>query len=542
MVNGQLQRESLLEALQRDQFFDLLVIGGGATGCGIALDAASRGLSVALVDRNDFAEGTSSRSTKLIHGGVRYLEMAIRHLDRVQFNLVRDGLRERAIMLKNAPHLTRQIPLVTPLYKWGEVPYVYAGLKLYDLLAGKRGLGHSRLIGKGQVLERFPGICPEGLKAGVLYYDGQFLDSRMVLALMLTAIEYGVVAANHVGAVSFVKERGAVAGAVVEDRLTGTQWSIRARGVINATGPFVDQVRRLDQPDSEPILQTSSGIHLVLDKRFVPPETGLLIPKTEDGRVLFVLPWEGHALVGTTDEPAEVSEHPKPEMEAIDYLLHHLNKYFSLDVTRSDIKAAWSGLRPLVFDPKAADTARLARDHVITMSPSGLLTIAGGKWTTYRKMAQDTVDNAVLTYALSPRQKCSTQRLTLVGGTGFLPEGDQALLDQYQLDPEIAHHLNQAYGDRAGRVAALASKGYGERLAAGHPYLEAETIYAVRHELAVRAIDVLARRTMLAILDKKAVEIAAPRVIELMAQELGWNTEKQESELNLIKKRLLEGL
>ncbi|NOY14192.1 MAG: FAD-dependent oxidoreductase, partial [Deltaproteobacteria bacterium] len=383
-------RQQHLQQLKDGSSFDLLVIGGGATGCGVALDAASRGLKVALVEKNDFAEGTSSRSTKLVHGGVRYLEMAVKKLDRVQYHLVKDGLRERYTLLKNAPHLSNRLPLVTPLYRWLDIPYVFSGLKLYDILSGKRNIGHSRLLSRSEALRRFPTLKAKGLKAGVLYYDGQFHDARMALSLALTAEQQGAVIINHVAVTGLLKMAGEICGARLTDALSGESWELRAKGVINATGPFADRIRLLDNPDASKLLSASSGIHIVLDKRFAPPDTGLMIPQTEDGRVLFVLPWEGHALVGTTDEPAEITEHPQPLESEINYLLRHVARYFNLQVERSDIKAVWSGLRPLVSDPEAVDTAHLARDHVIEESPGGLLTIAGGKWTTYRKMAEDT--------------------------------------------------------------------------------------------------------------------------------------------------------
>jgi glycerol-3-phosphate dehydrogenase len=533
-----MNREQILESMRRGDVFDVLVIGGGATGCGIALDAASRGLRVALIEKNDFGEGTSSRSTKLFHGGVRYLELAVKNLDRVQFQLVRDALHERGVLLKIAPHLSNRLPLVTPLYAWTEVPYIFAGLKLYDLLAGSMGIGRSRLVGRSDALKRFPMLKADGLKAGVLYYDGQFNDARMAVTLALTALNYGALVANHVEVTALLKEGSNVAGALVKEFFSGAEWAIRARAVVNATGPFVDRVRRLDDPGGAPMLRASSGIHALLDKRFAPPDTGLLIPKTEDGRVLFVLPWEGHSLVGTTDEPAEIEEHPRPTSDEVAYLLRHVNQYFDLHVTREDIKATWSGLRPLIFDPKAVDTARLARDHVLEESASGLLTIAGGKWTTYRKMALDVVDHAIRRRGLEAQSGCRTEQVILMGGEAYRPDGAAALAGAHHLDSDVARHLNRAYGDRSEAVAILSSKGYGGRLAGGHPYIEAEVVHAARHELAEKAIDVLARRTPLGLLNTAAAEAAAPRVIEIMAEELGWDATRREYEAEWVTERL----
>ncbi len=538
MTGRPMRRKDILPRLKTEGPFDMLVIGGGATGCGVALDAASRGLKVALVEKNDFSEGTSSRSTKLLHGGVRYLEMAVKHLDKGQYRLVRDALKERGILLRLAPHLCHRLPLVTPLYRWMEVPYILAGLKLYDFLAGPAGIGNSRLLGRSKALERFPMLHAEGLKAGVLYYDGQFNDARMSMCIALTAAKHGAVIANHVGVSDFIKEEGKVVGVKVNDSVSGESWEVRARTVINATGPFADSVRLMDDPTSRPMLKASSGIHIILDKRFAPPDTGLLIPKTEDGRVLFVLPWEGHALVGTTDEPAEVVEHPRPSKEDISYLLRHIARYFDLQISESDIKAAWSGLRPLIFDPKASDTAKLTRDHLIDQCPSGLITIAGGKWTTYRKMAQDVVNLAVRRFALKTRGKSRTDRIYLMGGADYDPQGGAGLAEEYGLDAKIAWHLNRAYGDRAGEVAKIAASGYGALLAKDHPYLEAEVLYSVRHECAEHAMDVLGHRTSLAMLDTTAAMEASGRVIDLMAIESGWDSDRCRKEEQLVQDRL----
>ncbi len=536
-------REQHLEQLKAGQTFDLLIIGGGATGCGIALDAATRGLKIALVEKNDFSEGTSSRSTKLVHGGVRYLEAAVKKLDRVQYHLVKDGLKERFRLLKNAPHLSNRLPLVTPLYRWIDVPYVFIGLKLYDLLSGKRHIGHSRLLSRKQALSRFPMLKPAGLKAGVLYYDGQFHDARMALSLALTAERHGAIVINHVAVTGLLKEENRISGAELTDSLTGESWPIHAKGVINATGPFADRIRKMENPAVSEIISASTGIHIVLDKHFAPPDTGLMIPETEDGRVLFVLPWEGHALIGTTDEPAAITEHPRPLEEEIDYLLRHVTRYFNLKVERSDIKATWSGLRPLVRDPEAVDTASLARDHVIEVSTGGLLTIAGGKWTTYREMAMDTVDQALKCFPLeAPNPICQTRHLPILGGADYHAHGDQILVEKYGFAADIAAYLHRTYGDQAEQVARLAAPHKGIRLVKDHPILEAEVIYAVRYEKAERVIDVLARRTPLARLDIAASRTAAPRVLEIMAEELGWDQWRCEEERQITEQRLSEGL
>jgi len=536
------EREALLRALKSGKTFDMLVVGGGATGCGIALDAASRGLSVALAEKSDFAAGTSGRSTKLLHGGVRYLEAAVLHQDLAQFNLVLDALHERGVLLRIAPHLCHRLTLVTPLYGLVELPYVWAGLKLYDLLAVGAGLGQSRYLGRDEVLRRFPMIRQEGLKGGVLYYDGQFNDARMNVALALTAVREGAVAVNHLEVVELLKEGGKVAGARVRERFSQEVWEIHARCVVNACGPGADLLRRVDDPNAAPLLRVSSGIHIVLPGRFAPADAGLMIPKTEDGRVLFILPWQGGCLVGTTDEPAEPSDHPAASEEDVEYLLRHLGRYFNLGVERSDIKASWAGLRPLVHDPSAADTARLARDHVISSSPSGLITIAGGKWTTYRRMALDTVDYAVRTAGLSPHSGCRTERIVLQGGEDFRNDAAASLVARFGLAEEEALHLHCSYGDRAEEVANLCRGEFKERLVPGHPYLKGEVLYAVRLEMALRADDFLARRIPLALLDHRGAVAAAPAVLELMARELSWDEARMSQERQELDLRLNEAM
>lgn len=533
-----MNRQDRLASLTQGEGFDVLIIGGGATGCGIALDAASRGLRVALVDKVDLAEGTSSRSTKLVHGGVRYLEAAVKKFDYAQYNLVKEALYERGLFLKNAPHFASRLPLVTPLYRWSDVPYVFAGLLLYDFLAGKQGLGHSYLVGRREALKRFPMLKKEGLKAGVVYYDGQFNDARMAVTLALTAQKHGAVIANHVEVLALEKVGGRLCGARVRDHISGAEFSIKARGVINAAGPFVDRIRRLDDAAATPILKAAAGIHIVLPKRFVPADTGMLIPKTEDGRVLFVLPWQGHALIGTTDSPSEIVDHPQAKEDEVEYLLRHINKYFDLSVTRSDVTSVWCGLRPLIQADESASTAQLVREHLLQMSPSGLLSMAGGKWTSYRKMAEEAVDQALASFALRPLRPCQTAHLRLHGAEHFEPAGERVLKQTYGLDEDVAEHLHHAFGDQAVAVAKLAESALGRRLHPQHPYLEAEVVYAVRHEFAERAADVLTRRLPLALLDKDAARLALPRVIELMAGELGWTPARCGEEMAICEQRL----
>lgn len=524
-----MQRQAQLEQLQSTEF-DLLIIGGGATGAGIALDAATRGLKVALVERDDFAAGTSSRSTKLIHGGVRYLEQAVKKLDKGQWNLVRDALHERATVIKLAPHLAHPLPLVTPLYNWFGIPYYRIGLKMYDWLAGKSNLKPSRFLSAKKAKKSFPMLKAKGLRGGVLYYDGQFDDARMNVTLAMTAIQQGAVVLNHVEVVSLRKENGKLTGATVRDRFTGASLPVKAKVVINATGPFCDQIRKMDDPQAPKMLSASSGIHIVLDKRFSPPATGLLIPKTEDGRVLFLLPWLGHTLVGTTDNPAQIESNPKPTEDDIQYILRHVAEYFDMPVSRQDVLSAWSGLRPLVSNPKASDTAGLSRDHIVHVSDSGLLTVTGGKWTTYRKMALDAVDHAVKVGHLAPLGPSRSDEVPLIGAKDYSEDLPKRLQNEFGLEQDVCHHLAKAYGGRARDVAHIAKEGFGNRLAQSHPYLEAEVLYAIRNEMGYTVTDVLARRTRLAFLDIGSARRALPRVLEIMGHELGWDPARRREE------------
>jgi glycerol-3-phosphate dehydrogenase len=503
----------------KSESFDILVIGGGATGTGAALDAVSRGLKTALVERFDYSAGTSSKSTKLLHGGVRYLEQAVKKMDRGQYKLVRDALHERSTLLRLAPHLTRPLALVTPLYRRIDAPYYMAGLKLYDWLAGRRGLIHSYYVSAKQALEKFPMLKKDGLKGGVVYYDGQFDDSRMNVSLALTASEQGAAIVNYVEVISLLKEKGKLVGAQVRDKESGDIFSVKSKMVINAGGPFCDSIRKMDDPSAEPMLTASSGIHIILDKKFSPPDTGLLIPKTEDKRVLFLLPWQGHTLVGTTDNPAAIEADPKVSSNDIQYVLRQLKHYFAMEVNEKDILASWSGLRPLVSKLEAHDTARLSRDHIVNVSESGLVTVTGGKWTTYRKMALDAVSQAIRVGKLKPLRPSMTENIPLAGGENFKPTLSVELEKKFKFEKDVCVHLMQSYGSRAFAVAKL-NQEFSGKLAEGHPYLEAEVIYAVRVEGARTADDVLARRIRFAFLDTKAAEAARPKVEALLKKEL----------------------
>ncbi len=517
----------MLGRLMDGHEFDLLVIGGGATGCGVALEAATRGLDVALVERDDFAQGTSSKSTKLVHGGVRYLEKAILGLDREQFSLVREGLRERGYLLRNAPHLAHAIRLMTPVKTWFQAAYIFAGLVLYDLLAGRLGLGRSRLITRSKAAELFPQLNLDGYVAAVIYYDGQFNDARMAVSLARTAAAHGAACANHVEATGLIVEGGRVRGARLRDTVSGQSWEVRARGVVNATGPFADQVRHLDDPGSPEMLKVSSGIHIMLDASHAPEDLSLMIPSTEDGRVLFMIPWMGHVLFGTTDEPAAVERDPRALERDVEYLLRHASKYLRRPLGRQDVLSVWSGLRPLVYSPGKCSTQELARTHVIALSARGLLTITGGKWTSYRIMAQDAVDAACRAFGFDTRRPSATMTLRMIGSRGYVPQGWRDLERRFGLDRALAKSLHMLYGDEAEDVARLGlTEGLMERLHPDHPFIGAEVAFAVRREMAVRVDDVLMRRLPLGLLHTAHAREAAAAVAQIMGRELGWDQER----------------
>lgn len=532
-----MNRSEILQKIKELATCDLLVIGGGATGCGVALDAASRGLKVVLVEKNDFAEGTSGRSSKLVHGGVRYLEMAVRQFDRGQYQLVKEGLHERFYFLRNAPHLSHPLPLISPVYRWSQLPYVWIGLKLYDQLSGQHSLGPSGFCRLPKTLQEFPLLQRNNLKGGIRYYDGQFNDSRMALALTLSAAEHGALIANHLAAVGLQKKAGRLVGVEVEDQIAGARFLVAAKAIVNATGPFGDRLRQLDDPNATPLLTVSSGVHIVLDESYRPPQGGLLLSETEDGRVLFVLPWQGRCLVGTTDQPADLSEHPRVSRDEINYLLRHLQAVLDPPPTSDNVSASWSGLRPLVQDPQAHDSARILRDFVIEESSSGLYSIVGGKWTSYRRMAEKLVDRVVDGRSLMA-EVCKTKELPVFGSENWQPNGWRQLTTDFSLEESVARYLHTNYGCHAERVAQIADEGYAQQLADGFPCLEAEVVYACRFELAERAIDLLARRLPLALLDQNIAEQAAPRVLELMRSEHNWSAQRFTEEKGVLKKRL----
>jgi glycerol-3-phosphate dehydrogenase len=483
------------------EFWDVIVIGGGATGLGSAVEAAARGYRTLLLEQHDFAKATSSRSTKLVHGGVRYLQQG-------NVSLVMEALRERGRLLNNAPHVAHNLPFIVPIYDWWEGPFYGVGMKLYDLLAGKLGLGPSKLLSREQTLQMLPNIEPKGLRNGVIYYDGQFDDARLAVNLAQTIADTGGVPLNYMKVTDLKKRGGLVCGVYCRDMETGKDYELDARVVVNATGIFSDDIRQLDDPAEVSMIAPSQGVHLVLDNSFLAGTTAIMVPRTADGRVLFAVPWHGRLIVGTTD--TEISDsplEPRARADEIGFLLEHAAMYLDRDPQRSDVLSVYCGVRPLVRSAGDKGTAALARDHVLMISRSNLVTITGGKWTTYRKMAEDTVDAAALVAGLEERPS-RTETLRLHGWLKSSLE-TEGLLALYGSDgPGVRRVMRE-------------QPGWEEPLHPKLPYFRGEIAWGVRREMARSVEDVLARRTRALLLDARASIEAAPAVAAIIANELG---------------------
>ena len=492
-------RQNLIQQLESNTTpWDVCIIGGGATGLGIAVDAASRGYKTILFEQHDFAKGTSSRSTKLVHGGVRYLQQG-------NIKLVMEALRERGVLKKNASHLVKNQAFIVPNYKWWEGPYYGVGLKVYDWMSGSLGLGSSQFLSKEEVLQMAPTLDSEGLRGGVLYYDGQFDDARLAINLAQTAVEYGAVMLNYFEVTGLLKSNDKLMGVKVKNGINGKEYEIKSKSIINATGVFSDSIQSLDTPGKTTTITPSQGIHIVLDKEFLPGEAAIMVPHTDDGRVLFAVPWHNKIIVGTTDTAVDVIlDEPVALQNETDFLLTHVSRYLSKDPTPNDIRSVFAGLRPLVKS-NVKKTAAISRDHSIIVSASGLVSIVGGKWTTYRKMAEDVVNTAAIHAAL-PYKECTTKHLSIHGNkkTDDFNERDY----HYGADKESLHKL----------IASTAE--WKELLHAELPYCKGEIIWAIRNEYCMTVEDALSRRTRALFLNARASIEVAPLVAQLMATEM----------------------
>ena len=512
-------RQELMAQLAAPRAYDLAIVGGGATGLGVAVDAAARGFRVVLVESHDFAKGTSSRATKLVHGGVRYLAQG-------NVALVREALQERTTLLQNAPHLAQPLPFIMPSYKWWETPFYGAGLTLYDVLAGKAGIGKTEFLNRSQTLELLPTARPDGLKGGVKYWDGQFNDARLALALARTAASLGALVVNYCKAEDLLFDSGKVAGLLCEDTETGQKIKVQAACVINATGVWVDELRVKDgeanpkdgRRPTKAMVAPSQGVHLVVDREFLKANVGLMVPKTADGRVLFAVPWLGKVILGTTDTPRDdLPREPQPFKEEIDFILNESARYLLRGPQRQDIKSIWVGLRPLVkpLDDEGDNTKSLSREHSVLVSRSGLVTVTGGKWTTYRTMAEDVLENCfkkgLLTTPLPSRKSRSSGDLRLVGA------GEPRTAWRSICDAPGLH----SYGSDQQHVQLL--PGSDNQIADG--LTESMVRFAARFEYARRVEDVLARRSRLLFLDARIANLLAPTVGQILHQETGVDPE-----------------
>ncbi len=509
-----MNRDLMIKKIEDVKEWDIIVIGGGATGAGIALDAAHRGLKTLLLEKFDFGKGASSKSTKLIHGGVRYLQQG-------NFPLVIEALRERGILLKNANHLVSNLPFVVPTYDWWESAFYGLGLKLYDAMAGKYGFGDSKILSRDETLKKIPTLIPEGLRGGVIYYDGQFDDSRLLINILQTAVELGATTLNYAEVIDFIKSNGFVKGVVVREKEKEKEYLLKSKVVINATGVFTDEIRRMDEPGAEKLMEPSRGTHIVLEREFLPGHSAVMVPHTDDGRILFAIPWHGKVLVGTTDMEVESpTSEPIATFEEIEFLLEHAGRYLTRKPEREDILSVFAGLRPLIKQGGSEVTAKISREHAIHISKSGLLTIAGGKWTTYRKMAEDAVDKALALCDFN-FQKSKTEEVKIHGW----------------LEKPLNSKRFEIYGSDAEDVEMLCNKGDWYDLI--HPQLnihKGEVIWAVRKEMARSVEDFLARRRRALFLNAQAAIESAPVVAELMAKELRKGKDWRKSQLKEFEK------
>jgi glycerol-3-phosphate dehydrogenase len=507
-----LKRDESLRHLETQETWDILIIGGGATGLGIAVDAASRGFRTLLLERSDFAKGTSSRSTKLVHGGVRYLAQA-------NVGLVYGALRERGLLVANAPHVVKRQSFVIPCYSFFERVKYLAGLKIYDFLSGHLSFGPSRFVNRKQMMDMLPAVNTTGLVGGVQYFDGQFDDARLAINLAETSKAEGGVLLNYINVSRLLKKDNRVRGVVAVDLETNREYSLHAHAVVNATGVFVDEVLHMDNENSHPIVRPSQGIHLVFDKSFLKGGHAVMIPKTSDGRVLFAVPWHEHVLVGTTDTPLDKhSIEPTALEEEIKFILQTVSEYFIRKPERKDVLSVFAGLRPLAASQNDTDsTKEISRDHKLIVSASGLITITGGKWTTYRKMAEDTVNKAIETAGLK-YIPCKTKHLPVHGSSKDGDPNDHLFI----------------YGTDAAGIRSLINENpsLNTKLIERLPYTCAEVVWAVRHEMARTVEDVLARRLRLLFLDAKAALQVAPKTAEIMAAELGRDENWQKKQIS----------
>lgn len=508
-----MKREEQLEKLYQNNEFDIIIIGGGATGLGCAIDAATRGYRTLLLEKYDFAKGTSSRATKLVHGGVRYLAQG-------NIRLVREALLERGRLLKNAPHVCKTLSFVMPSYKWWQKWYYGIGLWIYESLSGKLSLGKTKFLSKTKTLEYLPDVSQKKLTGGVLYFDGQFDDSRLAINLAKTAIENDATIINYCGVIDFIKSDNKITGIIAKDEFSQNEIYIKGKAIINATGVFADDLLQLAEANSKKTIAPSQGIHLVVEKHFFRGNTAMMIPKTDDGRVLFVIPWYDKLILGTTDTPVKyTSKEPIALREEIDFVITHFNRYTTSEIKYSDVKSVFVGLRPLAKVQNENSTAVMPRDHVIKILSSGLIHVTGGKWTTYRSMAQHTIDKAIQ-YAKLNFSNCKTRHLKIHGWTN-----------------NISNSHFSIYGSDAVYIEELIEKdsSLSEKIHQNYPYTKAEVVWFIHNEMAQTIEDVLARRIRLLFLDANAAIESAPVIATILAKIKNKSQQWEQEQIEIFK-------
>ncbi|KAM0687815.1 mitochondrial glycerol-3-phosphate dehydrogenase [Conglomerata obtusa] len=524
-------RKETIQKLKTKKF-DLLIIGGGASGAGCALDAVTRGLSVALVEASDFGSETSSKSTKLLHGGIRYLQKAVNTFDLAQLKLVHEALKERKAVIDIAPYLTHKMPIMLPVYNKISVPYYWIGMKMYDWISGTKSLGHSFFLNKEKTIERFPIIKKENLQGSIVYYDGQFNDARLNLMVSLTASYYGASVMNYVKVNDLVKEHGYVKGAICTDTLTGETFKIKSKGVINATGPFIDKIRAKENGKCKEFVTPSSGVHIVLPREFAPRRMGLVIPGTSDGRILFFIPWQGKALIGTTDNKCKVQNNPKPSKEDLNFILDEVKENITYPeiLSRKNLLSAWSGIRPLVRNPNDDKTESIVRRHLIHVSQNRLITLSGGKWTTYRRMAEETIDKAIKEFNFTVKRNCVTKYVRILGAHDYDQDYYLRIMRDLNLPVDIAKHLSSTYGDRAYKLREYLQK-KSKKLSENYSFIEEEILYCIDNEMAVKLTDVIARRINLGFIDVLEASKNVFKVSKIMKKHLNWSEKIRKKEV-----------
>lgn len=518
-----MNRNKNIDRLNNEEF-DICIIGAGASGAGCALDAALRGMKVAMIEKTDFAAETSSKSTKLIHGGVRYLEQAFKNFDFAQLKQVKHGLEERHIVIQNAPHLAHALGLITPVFSWIQGLYFTIGLKLYGFFAKNDPLPTSQWLSKAETLARMPSLTQK-IHSSVLYYDGQLDDARYCLALAHSADKAGAVVTNYTEVIDFQKDNAnKLILARIKDTISGKEINLKAKVFINCTGAFADNIRLMANPSLNKRIRPSKGVHLMLPAEVLQSTDAMLIPKTPDGRVVFAIPFEGDLMLGTTDNDY-TEGHTEPHLLAteVDYLLETLQPFLDKKLDKTNVKGGFGGLRPLLLAGGSKNTKQLLRDHEVEKDEaSGLISLMGGKWTTYRIMAKDTIDLAAS--LLQNTSPCSTENHKLVGATGYEPMAWQNIMTANNLAEDISKHLVAKYGSNAQAIAKMCQQkpSLATRLVEKYAFIEAEVVYQCQHEMAMTPRDVLARRMRLEFMDWQGAIMAAPKVTQLMSQTLGW--------------------